>query len=285
MDLQARKLNLLLKAMTGSFGSTNATLTQNGSTGEYKAVHVPGPMNGNSLTLQKGVPSVSGVVEPFTYVGAKLTDWELSVETGAIAQLSLTIDARNELAGVGNSDPLNGSVPTLATWADTIQDVFYFREAKLVTGTPTTTTGITSLGSPTVLANIKSASIKHSISLDTSRYFLGGAGFKSEQLENGFRSISGTFVIEWLSAEAQYEAFAADTATALQLSLVGFTNIGSSSQPEELDVLIPNVKLDGESPKIGGPAVVTQSVNYTGLDDETNNPIQLTYFTSDSSDA
>jgi hypothetical protein len=286
MDLQARRLNLLLKAMTGSFGSTNATLTQNGSTGEYKAIHVPGPMNGNSLTMQKGVPSISGVVEPFSYTGCKFSDWTITAETGSLAQLELTVDARNELGGVEESpvDPLNASVPALGTWTDVTQDVFYFREATVITGTPSTSAGVTSLGSTTTLANVKSCSVKQALSLDSSRYFLGGSGFKSEQLENGFRSITGSMVVEWQSAMTYYEAFEADTPLALQLTFKAFANIGSSTQPEELDVLIPVIKLDGESPKVAGPQVVTESVTFTGLDDETNNPIQLTYFTSDTAD-
>lgn len=284
MDLPARRLNLLLKHMFGSVGQSLATLTQISTTGVFKAVHAPGPMNGNSLCIQKGVPAVDGTVEPFTYVGCKISDWEISVSTGAIAQLSLTIDARNELGGTGNSDPLNASVPALATWTGTNMDLFHFREASLITGTPTTTTGVTSLGSTSVLGSIRDASIKQTLALDTSRYFLGSQGFKAEQLENGFRSITGSFTIDWLSAETQYNAFAADTPLALQLTFAG-PQIGTGPpHAEELDILVSNVKLDGESPKVGGPEVVSQQCSFTGLDDETNNQIQATYFTLDTAD-
>lgn len=284
MDLPARRLNLLLKHMFGSVGQTNATLTQIAATGVYKATHIPGGMNGNSLTIQKGVPATDGTVYPFTYVGCKITDWEISVDTGAIAQLTLNFDGRNELAGAGNSDPLNGSVPGLATWAGTSMDLFHFKEASLITGTPSTTTGVTSLTSPSTLGSIRSASVKHSIAIDQARYFLGSAGFKSEQLENGFRSISGSFTIDWINGEAQYNAFAADTPLAIQLSFIG-PNIGSGPpHAEELDILVSNIKLDGESPKVGGPEIVQQSVAFTGLDDEVNNQIQAQYFTLDSAD-
>lgn len=75
-----------------------------------------------------------------------------------------------------------------------------------------------------------------------------------------------------------YNAFAADTTTSLQLTFVGPT---VSTSNYLFDVLIPNIKLDGESPKAPGPAVITQSVSFTGSDDETTQPIQITYQSED----
>lgn len=288
MDLPSNKLNLLLKMMMGSADTsvlaTNGTLAQIASTTAWSAVHIPGNVEGHSFTLQKGVPTTAGVVQPFTYVGCKVTDWEIACQTGEIAQLTLTVDARNELGGAGNSDPLNGSVPALGTWTDPATDLFHFREATLSTGATVTTTSNVSSGNFTgdALGQVKSISVKQSMALDTTRYFLGSNGFKGEQIENGLRSITGSFVIEW-DTTAMYNAFAADTPMSLLLSFVG-PQIGVSTHNEELDILIPAIKLDGEAPKIPGPAVVTQSVNFSGLDDETNNPIQITYTTSDITD-
>src|SRR6266702_1176892 len=242
MDLQTRSLNTMLFQMFGSYGQANATLTQDGVTGAYKAIHYQGDYTGHSMCVQKGVPAIDGTVKPFTYVGGKITDWEISVATGALAQLVLTFDFRNELGGAGNSDPLNGSVPALVTWANVSQGVFHFRQANLLTGTPTTSANVTSLTGATTLANIKSASVKNSVSYDNSRYFLGGGGFKAEPLQNGLSQISGTFVGEWLSNASYYNTFAADTALAIELKFVG-NSIGSGSDFETLDILIPNVKL------------------------------------------
>lgn len=282
MDLQTRHLNGLLFFMLGSFGQANATLTQMGTTGVYKAIHTPGNTIGHSLCIQKGVPTVDGVVEPFTYVGCKLTDWTISVATGALADLTLTVDGRNELGGAGNGDPLNGSVPALTTWTGTPgMDIFHFREANLLTGTPSTTSGVTSLTGATTLANIKDASVKQTATMDLTRYFLGGGGFKAEQIENGFRQITGSFTAEWLSTATNYNLYAADTSLAIELKFTGPTVGSGGGNPELLDILIPNIKLDGESPKVPGPALVTQALSFTGLDDEVNNQIQVTYQTLD----
>lgn len=284
MDLPTRYLNQLLWLMFGSKAQTAATLTEDATTLAYSATHAPGTLFGTSMCIQKGVPSVDGTAaNPFTYVGMKLTDWTISVATGQIASLALTWDGRNELAGAGNGDPLNGSVPTLGTFTESAtNNVFHFREATLYTGgTVSTAGGITTVTSPVAAGNVKSAQVKYAMKYDNARYFLGSNGFKGEQIENDFRDISGQFVIEWLNAEARYNAFAADTSTALQLVFQG-PGIGSGSDHSSLTILIPQIFLEGESPKVGGPAVVTQTVPFSGLDDGTNNPIQATYWTLDS---
>lgn len=282
MDLPDRQLNKLLFRMLGSYGQANATLTQDASTGAYKSIHYPGPLEGHSFTMQKGVPSAdNGTVEPFTYVGSKILDWEISVEKGAIAQFALNFDARNELAGTGNTDPLNGSVPSLLAFTSVPGSVFHFIEAALYTGgTPSTTSNVTSVSGASVAGSVRKASVKHAVPLDTERIFLGNGGFKSEQIQNGLRSINGSFDIDFQSSEAMYNAYAADTANTLELRFTGAV-IGSGADHSMLSLLVPCVHLDGEPPQVSGPEVVSTTVPWTGVDDGTNNPIQITYWTLD----
>jgi Phage tail tube protein len=289
MDLPTRGLQQWLFPMFGSYGQTKSALTQDGVTGAYNAIHAPGNLEGNSFVLQKGVPTTdNGTVEPVTYCGCKVTDWTLSVATGQIAQLVVTIDARNELAGAGNSDPLNGSVPTLQAYtapASSAQPaVFHFRQATLFTGgTPSTASGVTTVAGATAAGNVLSAEVKYAIPLDTTgRYYIGKAGFKDEQLQNGLRAVTGQFVIEWLSSEAMYNAFAADTSTALQLQFLG-PGIGSGSDFSTFTVLIPDVFLDSAPVVTPGPEPIKQTIPFTGLDDGTNNVIQANYWTLDAS--
>lgn len=284
MDLPTRNLNQLLWLMFGSKAQAAATLTQDASTGAYSATHAPGTLLGTSMCIQKGVPSVDGTTaNPFTYVGMKLMDWQIAVATGAIASLALTWDGRNELAGAStNGDPLNASVPGLGAFAEAAtSSVFHFREATLLTGgTCTTTAGVTSISGAVAAGNVKSAEVKYGFHLDNTRFFLGSKGYKAEQIENDYRDITGQFVIEWLNSHAMYDAFAADTPTALELTFVDGA-IGSGADHSSLTLLIPQIFLEGDSPKVGGPAVVTQTVPFTGLDDAVNNPIQATYWTLD----
>lgn len=281
LEVPTRNLQQWLLPMFGSYGQTAATLTQDLSTGAYKSVHAPGPLETQSFALQKGVTTVDGVTEPLTYVGCKISDWEISVEKHAIAQLALTIMARNELAGAGNSDPLNVSVPSLATYSAPIGSVFHWAQGTLFSGgTASTTSGVTSVSGASTAGNIRKASIKYTTPLDGDRYFLGKGGFRDEPIQNGLRQIAVSYEVEWLSSEAAYNAYAADTPTALQLQFQG-PIIGSGSDHSMLSILIPEMFLDGEPPKVAGTQVVTQTIPLTGLDDGTNNPIQATYWTLD----
>jgi hypothetical protein len=283
MDLPARGLQQWLQPMFGSYGQAASALTQDLSTGAYKAVHAPGVLEGNSFCLQKGVPTAdNGTIEPVTFVGCKIADWELSVKKAEIAQLVINIEARNELAGAMNSDPLNVSLPTLQAYvAPATGGVFTFLQGTLFTGgTVSTTTGVTSVASPVVAANVKECNIKYTTPLDLDRYFLGKGGFKDEPLQNGLRTITGQFIVEWLSSEQRYNAFAADTPTPLQLQFLG-PAIGSGSDFSTLSILIPDVFLDDATPEVAGETVVIETVPFTGLDDGVNNVIQATYWTLD----
>ena len=291
MDLPTRQLAFWIQFMVGSFGQTLATPTQIGSTGVYQSYHqgvggsqTVGGLLGHSLCIQKGVAENTGTVDPFTYCGMKISDWEIKCSVGNIAEMTLTFDGRNELAGAGNSDPLNVTVPVLQSWAGPPttglgEGLFHFREATVYTGgTPAYGTGVASLTGASVAGYVKDIDIKHSVKFDNSRFFFGSSGFKSEQIENGFRSITGSMTVEYTSPSAYYNVFAADTTTSLELKFVG-PSVSSSNYL--LDILIPNIKLDGESPKVPGPAVITEAATFTGLDDETTCPIQILYQSED----
>jgi hypothetical protein len=355
MELPTRNLGWWARYMTGDF--SNPSPTQIATSGIYKTIFQPvSTQFGHSFTLQKGAPAVDATVEPFTEVGCKLSGWQISVATGAIATLTLHVDGRNELAGAGNGDPLNGSVPPLATWVPVTQglgmSVFHFRQATVYTGgTPTMAAGNRTLTPPSVPAsgtaqlnnlgtnawvtvsggtvtavtvngvqvlsgdgscyvpvngtitltysvaptwtwssavcslvgetaagNIKDISLGQSFTFDTNRIFVGTQGFKAEQIESGYRGLTGNFTVEWLSSESYYNAYAADTTTSIELSFVGATVGG---QTYLCDIIIPNIKLDGESVKVPGPAVLTQQIPLLGLDDEATVPFQMIYQSED----
>jgi hypothetical protein len=300
MDLPTRQLAFWLNYMIGSWGQTLVAPTQIGSTGIYQSIHqglggsqLVGGMLGHSFSVQKGLAAAdNGAVEPITEVGCKLTDWEIKCAVGQIAELSLTIDGRNELAGpfpnggVGSSgDPLNAATPALASFGVPTsglgEGLFHFREATIYTGFTYVYAAnqiARCTNSTYAAAQIRDIDIKHAVKFEANRYFLGSAGFKAEQIENGFRMLTGQFTAEWQSSMAWYNAFAGDVPTSMELTFVGPT-VGASNYL--LDVIIPNIRLDGESPKAGGPAVLTQAVGFTGLDDETTCPIQVIYQSED----
>lgn len=284
MDLPERGMQQWLYRMMGSFGQTAAALTEDALTGAYSATHAPGLLEGHSFTFQKGAPAVDGgTVEPLTYTGCKVSEWEVSAAMGEIAKLTLTLEGRNELAGT-HKDPLNASVPALQAYsAPPVGSVFRWTGATVYYGgTPSTTSGVTSLASPVVAGNIKGPiSVKHTRPMDTTRYSPEVSPYRNEPLQQGLNALTGSFTVEWLSAETYYNAYAADTATAIEYQFQTAA-IGSGSDIATFSVLVPNIRLEGESPKITGPVVLTQAVPWTGLDDGVNNVCQITYWTLDS---
>lgn len=281
-DLAQRGLNPWLYRMFGSYGQTKAALTQDGVTGAYSAVHVDGPLDGHTFTVQKGAPGVDGVTAPHTFTGCKVADWTISCAMDAIAALELTVQGRNRLAGSWK-DPLNGSVPSLASFTAPPGGVFHWVGASLVYGgTPTTSAGVTTVSGGTVAGNIKGPmSIKNTVPVDTSRYSPDVAPFRNEPVQNGISSVTGSFTVEWLSTSAYLAAHDADTATSLELQFTG-PAIGTGTDTASLAILIPNIRIDTAPVPVPGPAVLDQAVAWTGLDDGTNNRVQATYWTLDS---
>lgn len=154
MDLPQRQMNPWLYRMFGSYGQAAAVLTQDNSTMAYKSTHVLGAIDGHSFALQKGAPTVdNGTVVPISYSGSKVSEWEIAANMAEIAKLTLTIEARNEIAGSWK-DPLNSSVPGLQPFVAPPGGVFsWVGGSVLYGGTPSTTPVVAAPSAPTVTPN------------------------------------------------------------------------------------------------------------------------------------
>lgn len=265
MDLVDKQLGLLLKHMIGS----SATATQQASSAAYLQNHIPGDTLGLSLSVQIGKPETSGTIQQFTYPGCKITDWSISAAVDQIGKLDLTFDGWDEQTSTSYAAP-----------SYVAADVLHFAEASLLLGgTASTTSNVVSVSGGTALAVVKSATIKGTNALDVNRYFLGAAGLKAEQLSNGFRKITGEMEVEFENTSDVYSAFTGDTATALQLIYTG--GVIASTYHNFLAITIPNIHFDTDEIDVDGPAVLTQKVSFTALDDGTNPPIQFAYQSTD----
>ena len=283
MDLPMRQMNPWLKRMFGSFGQAGATLTEDMSTNAYSATHYLADLTGHTFTLQAGKPTVDAVTEPFTYTGCKVQAWQIACSMGEIAKLTLTIEARNELNG-SQVDPLNGSAPALQAFtAPVAGEPFCWVDAAVYYGgTPTTTSNKTTVSGATLAGNVVGPlSLKVTRPMDLTRFAPGVAPYRNEPLQNALTQIQGSWVIEWLSAETYQAAFASDTGVTIELRFTG-PGIGTGSDKAELSLLCSNVFLDGASPQVPGPALLTQTIPWTVTDDGANNILQATYWTLDS---
>lgn len=252
----------------------------------YKQVHTNGSKAGQFITCQVGRPQISGVtVQPFTYTGVKITDWEFSCNDNQIAQLKVTADAQNELTSTGLAA---ASYPTP-------NGLFAFSDASVMTlgGTVSTSGGETSIsGGTSVASRVNGITITSTTPMKTDRFGLGNAGLKGEPIENAIPAITGTLSTEFYSRTELYDVFKAGTTTAMQLDFTKFDASGNDANgvaagpnPYRLSFILPAVKFKTAAVNIGGPDVIPQSIGFQAYDDGsgTNPVIQVKLVSKESS--
>jgi hypothetical protein len=286
-DAPFHGLGLWLQHMIGSFGTFSSVVQQGGSAA-YLQTHTPGPLAGQTFTMQIGKPDTSGTVRAFTYVGCKIEDWMLTCEVNKFAVFALTIDAWQELTLDNPQGTIAGPALTAPSYTAGEQQ-FHFRQGTLYNGGTLSNAGsnptITSLGSPTAAGRVLKADFKCANPVDKSRYFIAGtggsgvAGVKGDQIDNNFRQVTGSLDVEFNSLSAYYDTFGGDTTSTLELVFTG--PIIAASNAYTLNVLIPNIKFDGDSPVVGGPGILNHNLPFHGLDQETWNPVQFQYMSTD----
>ncbi len=217
----------------------------------------PGTLTGKGLTLQKGVDTPSGTVEPFTYPGAKIVSGVFSIDQDGLLMLALTFDAEQE-----------ETATALATASYTTPTIFTYSEGSLEVD-------------DVVKANVRSVgSLSYTNNLQTDRYFLGSSGLKGEPINTPFDDLAGNLDVEFQNTTDFYDLFAADTAAKLELIFTG-DNLPGSSTPAKLAITIADVRFEGETPKIGGPELVFPSIPFVGVDPTSGDAIEIAYTTSD----
>jgi hypothetical protein len=262
LDLFDRGLGLLFKNAFGASSVSNA-----GSV--YTYVFTPADTTGLSMSIQVGRPNSAGTVTPISYEGVKVTEWSIGAKAGELATFNATFDAYQE-----------DSTQTYTAASYTSSNVLTAVEASLlIGGTPSTTSGVTSVSGGTAVPLVKDVMLKFTNPLDDNRYFIGSA-YKSEQLVNKKRQVKGTATIQFANLTQVYNAFKADTSTALQFNVTG--PIISGSTTSALNIIIPVIFWDTDKFPAQSTELIDQSVSFTGLYDGTDNAVQATMVTLDS---
>jgi hypothetical protein len=240
----------------------------------YQQVHVNGSKAGQFMTVQVGRPQISGVtVQPFTYTGVKLTDWQFSCSDNQIAQLKVTADGQTELTSTGLAA---ASYPTP-------NGLFSFANASVFTlgGTATTTAGVTSVASGVAVASrVTGITLAGSTPMKVDRYGLGNSGLKGEPIENAIPTITGTLTTEFFSRTELYDVFKANTTQPLQLDFTKFDSAGNDANgvaagpnPYRLSFILPAVRFKSGAVNVTSPDVIPQSIGFQAYDDGTTNPV------------
>ena len=268
-----------------ALGSTVTTPTLIVGTA-YKQVHTNGSKAGQFMTVQVGRPQISGVtVQPFTYTGVKVTDWQFSCNDNQIAQLKVTCDGRNESTAVGLAA---ASYPTP-------NGLFSFANASIMTigGTASTSAGETTIaGGSTLGSLVNGVDIISSTPMKVDRYGLGNAGLKGEPIENAIPTITGTLTTEFYSRTELYDVFKGFGTTPMQIDFTKFdpagndaNGVASGPNPYRLSFIFPSVRFKTAAVNINSPDVLPQSIGFQAYDDGsgTNPVIQVKLVSKESS--
>lgn len=222
----------------------------------YSHVFTPASLTGTSLTLQKGVQEPDGTVQAFTYPGSKVLSADFSIDQDGLLLGAFEFDSYKE-----------DTATSLATASYATPTIFTYQEGALKIDS-TTKANVRSVGSLKVMNNLL-----------TQRYFLGTSGLKSEQTNVPFDAITGNLDVEFQNTTDFYDLFAADTSAQLDLVFTG--DLITTGQNYTLTFTIADVRFEGETPKVGGPELVYQSVPFVGLDPSSGDAVTITYHTSD----
>ena len=247
LEVFSKGLGLMLEACMGAGVSSLV------STGVYQQLYTFAD-DLTSHTVQFGVPNADGTINAITFKGSMVSSWELGGSVGEIATLKTTWDARDWDTSTAYASP------TYATGGN----LFTVEDATIFTGTLTAPT-TTVLGSmPTTIAGVSDFKLSVDNALVADRFFANGGGLKAKP-KPGTRAPKIEMKVEY-GANDLRDAFLSQTPLGVVFSLVGGPlNTGT----EVVQVVIPEIKLDGDLPEGGPDAIATQAIKATVLDNLT----------------
>lgn len=257
----SKGMGLLWESCLGSMVSTLVSGTTYQQVGTFADV-LP------SRTVQKGIVEVGGTVDPYTYTGCTVDSWELDFPNADYVKLKTSWDCADVTTATAYAAP---SYPAAA-------NLFHFAGGSVYSGTLTAPTSSALASAATALADVRGGSISCKNSIAGNRFNLGGAGRKSRQVVQGLREITGKVDVEYDNTTFR-DAVIADTGMALVLT---WTAAALSTGLETLQVVLPEVRFNGELPKAKDGDLVMQSLSFDVLDNlSAAQPLWVVMRTSD----
>jgi hypothetical protein len=232
-EFSAVGMGLLLQHCIGG------TPAKTGSAPTFTYTFTPGDLP-VSATMQLGKPTISGVVEPFSYTGCRVNTWELALKAGELLTLKPSWVAANET-----------TAQPLVTWTDPGPQLLSF------------VGGSVSVGGTSV--NVADFSIKGDNKLDATRFRVGAGANPKQQLENSWREITGTFTADFESL-TQYALYQNASEMALTLLFNGAAIPSGGGSLYNL-AITTEIRYEGDTPTVAGPAALTQPLTFAVVGD------------------
>lgn len=221
-----------------------------------------------SATVQVGRPRTDGTVDAFTFAGVICDSFDITFNQADIVSVKATLDGRSVTTATAYA------APSYATGGS----LFTFAGCTLQTGTLTAPTSTALASGATPIANVRAGDIQVQHGLFKDRWLAGNGGLKSQSL-TGLRTISGTLTAEYSTGTLR-DAILNETPMSLVATWV--TTTALSTGVETLQVVLPEIKLDGDLPTTNAGNLITHPVKFQGLDNLTAaQPIWVVTRTSD----
>ena len=250
MDALSSGLGLLLE---GVFGSTTGP-TQIGATAAYTSTFATTTDASNiSYTIQKLVATNSGVLNPFTYHGAVITDFELSQDVGGFLTVKFDFDSEDEDKSTAAGTPTYPSTGSPFDWTQV---------ALTVAGTPICAT---------------SFNFSANMGLKTDRRFLCNSGLKSQPKRAAMPEYTGEINAEFEDT-TQYDKFVAGEIFAVTAT---WTGAAIDTENEVVSLTLPACQYDGSTPEASLDGMTMQSLPFKVLFNGTDAAATLAYTSVD----
>ncbi len=247
--------------------------TQRGATGVYQQNHTLATTDPvSSFTIQKGIPPLGGgALLAHTFRGCVLDELEIEFGNSDFVTAKTSWNAKDVDTATAYAPP---SYPLAV-------ENFVFAGGAITIGgtvTPPTTTTLATGG--TAVANILDGSVKLTNNIDDGGFVLGAGGKRGRRPAVGMAAIGGKLTAEF-DTVALRDAYLNQQHPALVLTFLGTTTIGTGTDKPALQITVPDFVLEGELPKTNDGDVITQSIDWTGMDNTALTPITFSYVSTD----
>lgn len=240
IELESKGFGFWLKHLFGpvvTTGPADSAFTHTGSPPVY-----PVRMLGNSFNMQGTVVPSGGVNSELvkTYPGCKVVSWQLDFAVGALASITVTIDAQDETYVITKSTASFPSTPEPLSFAG----------------------GVVQIGAVT-WDTVKSGSIKCDMGYDAERRFVRSNTLQREPAQNAKRVITVELEGEFDNVLTVYNKVATSVMSqrmaSISLAFTGKILIGVSTFPS-LTLTGSVSRFGGTTPKTDGPGIPKQNL-------------------------
>jgi hypothetical protein len=261
LEVSNKSYGLIIEHLLGS----TATAVQQAATIAYLQAHTLGDNFGKYLTVQKGVPDLTGTVRPYTFLGGKITSATFSCEPQGSLMSTIEFDFKDSEDSTGLVAP---------SYAAGISP-FHFGQANVKLGT---------YGAEASVQGIKKIECKIERPLNLERYYADGNGTpkkKAEPIMNDYVKVSGSFEVDFITKADFADRFRDDSSTSCVIEFVG--PLIASTYYQTFRIKVAQVFFDEGTPTVEGPDVTTTTFSFVGQHDGTNPLVAIDYMSTDTS--